>query len=251
VRALLNTRIVLVRPLYGGNVGSVCRAMMNMGLSQLIIADRRADFNEQDAIKWAYNARSIWESRREFATVAEAVADCRLVAGTSVREGLYRAHSRTPREWAPLLLDAASAGPIALVFGPEDNGLSNEDLEVCTQLIRIPSSEAYRSLNLSHAVMVCAYEMFVASGTYNEPGEGSPDATSDMRERMFDMWRESLLKIGFMKEEKADHMMLAVRRIFTRGKMTEVDCRILMGIANQTAWAASLADTEAGKNLVE
>jgi tRNA/rRNA methyltransferase len=238
MRALLNTKVVLVRPLYGGNVGSVCRAMMNMGLSQLVIAEPRTPFNAHDAMKWSLNARPIWEQRQEFATLQEAVADCSLVAGTTGREGLYTSHVRTPREWAPLLLEAASNGPIALVFGPEDNGLSNEDLEVCTQLIRIPSTDEYSSLNLSHAVMVCAYELYVASSTFQPAGERSVDATGEMRERMFDMWRDALLTIGFMKEDKADHMMLALRRIFNRGKLTEIDARILMGIAHQAAWAA-------------
>ncbi len=236
MEALQHIRVVLVRPIYGGNVGSVCRAMMNMGLSNLAIAEPRAAFSEHDAIKWAYNARTIWDERQEFSSLKDAVADCRLVAGTSVREGLYRRHARTPREWAPTLLDTAREGRIALVFGPEDNGLSNDDLAFCTQLIRIPSTDAYPSLNLSHAVMVCAYELYMASGTCAERGEEAPEASSEDRERMFDMWRESLLKIGFMEREKADHMMLAVRRILSRGKLTEIDARIMMGIARQTVW---------------
>lgn len=231
-----NIRVVLVRPIYGGNVGSVCRAMMNMGLSDLAIAEPRDTFNEFDAIKWAYNARSIWDQREECPTLEEAVADCQLVAGTSVREGLYRRHAKTPREWAPLLLDAAHEGRIALVFGPEDSGLSNDDVAVCTQLIRIPSTDAYPSLNLSHAVMVCAYEIYLASGAVQERSEGSPEASSEIRERMFAMWQEALLHIGFMEEEKADHMMMAVRRILSRGKLTEIDARIMMGIARQMRW---------------
>ncbi len=238
MKALQNIRIVLVRPIYGGNVGSVCRAMMNMGLSDLAIAEPREEFNDHDAIKWAYNARGIWDQRREFATLKEAVADCQLVAGSSAREGLYRRHARTPREWAPTLMDAAREGRIALVFGPEDNGLSNEDLAYCTQVIRIPSSDAYPSLNLSHAVMVCAYELYVSAGEFSERGEGTPEASMEMRERMYDMWREALLKIGFMEEPKADHMMMAVRRILSRGKLTEIDVNILMGIARQARWFA-------------
>ncbi len=238
MKALQNIRVVLVRPIYGGNVGSVCRAMMNMGLSDLAIAEPRDAFNDFDAGKWAYRARAIWDERKEFPSLKDAVADCRLVAGASVREGLYRRHARTPREWAPTLLDTAREGRVALVFGPEDNGLSNEDLASCTQLIRIPSTDAYPSLNLSHAVMVCAYEIYLASGTYSARGEGAPEASMEARERMFAMWREALLKIGFMEEEKADHMMMAVRRILSRGKLTEIDARILMGIARQTRWYA-------------
>lgn len=229
---------MLVRPIYGGNVGSVCRAMMNMGLSDLAIAEPRDEFNAFDAVKWSYSARRIWEERKEFPALKEAVADCRLVAGTSVREGLYRRHARTPREWAPRLLETAREGSVALVFGPENHGLSNDDLAYCTQIMRIPSTEAYSSLNLSHAVMVCAYEIYLAAGVYSERDEGSPEATAEARERMYDMWREALLQIGFMEEEKADHMMMAVRRILSRGKLTEIDTRIMMGIARQTLWSA-------------
>ncbi len=231
-------RIVLVSPLYGGNVGSVCRAMMNMGLKDLVIAAPRDDFNAFDAVKWSYRARDLWDHHRAVPSLAEAVADCRLVAGTTARTGLYRQHSRTPREWAPDLLAAAADGPVALVFGPEDNGLSNDNIACCTHLIRIPSSDAYASLNVSHAVMVCAYELYVAAGEYSPPPAEGPEAPAALRERMFAMWRDTLLTIGFMEPPKADHMMLALRRILARGKLTEIDSRIMMGIARQMQWYA-------------
>jgi tRNA/rRNA methyltransferase len=234
--SLDNIRVVLVSPLYGGNAGSVCRAMMNMGLSDLVIAAPRDDFDENDARKWAYRAQVIWENHREFPTLADAVADCGLVAGTSVREGLYRSHARTPREWAPMLVEEAQRGKVALVFGPEDNGLSIDDLTLCTQIIQIPSSKDYASLNLSHAVMVCAYELYVASGLFAGLQERSPEAPVAMRERMYSMWEDALLKIGFMEPHKAGHMMLGVRRILSRDQLTETDVRILMGMARQMLW---------------
>ena len=233
-----NIRIVLVSPIYGGNVGSVCRAMANMGLSDLVIAGPRP-FEEGEARARACWATELLDGRRECATLAEAVHDCGLVAGATAREGLYRSHARTPREWAPHLLAASQFGKVALVFGPEDNGLANEDLALCTQIVRIPTTAEYSSLNLSHAVIICCYELFVASGTYELPGEKSAEAPSDLRERMFALWREALLAVGFMKEDKADHMMLGLRRIFSRGRLSTDDARILMGIARQTQWCAS------------
>lgn len=226
-------------PIYGGNAGAVCRAMMNMGLSDLVVAAPREEFSDFDAIKWSYSARSIWESHRTCSTLKEAVADCQIVAGTSAREGFYRKNCRTPREWAPSFLETAAQGRVALVFGPENNGLSNEDLAYCTQLIRIPSTDAYPSLNISQAVLICAYELYVASGTFSEREEGVPEVLSETRERMFEMWREAMLKTGFMEEQKADHMMMALRRILSRGRLTEVDARIMMGIARQTLWFAN------------
>lgn len=212
--------------------------MKNMGVSDLAIAAPREDFNEADAEKWAYAAQDVWAARTVFPSIAEAVADCHLVAGTTAREGLYRRHVKTPREWAPSILAASRKSRVALVFGTEPSGLSNEDLAHCTHLIRIPSSPAYESLNLSHAVMVCLYELYVASGDFQPREEGSPPASMELRERMMGMWREALLNIGFMEEEKADHMMMALRRIFSRGCLTRIDANILMGVARQTLWYA-------------
>lgn len=236
--SLDNIRVVLVRPVYGGNVGSVCRAMMNMGIRDLAIAEPRAGTDWGEARKMAYRADSVLDRRREFATLAEAVADCGLVAGTTARAGLYRQHAKTPRDWAPILLEAAARSRVALVFGPEDHGLNNEDIALCTHLIQIPSSTEYASLNLSHAVIICCYELFCASGMYTPPEEESPEAPSELRERMFELWKEALLSIGFMEEQKAEHMMLGLRRILSRGPLTEIDVRILMGIARQTLWKA-------------
>jgi tRNA/rRNA methyltransferase len=87
-------------------------------------------------------------------------------------------------------------------------------------------------------VLVCAYELFVAAGVYEPPEEATPEASSALRERMFQMWREILLEIGFMEEEKSQHMMLGLRRILSRGPMNENDVKIMMGIARQMRWKA-------------
>lgn len=238
-------RVVLVSPIYGGNVGSVCRAMKNMGLTQLVIAEPRPEFDWAAARPMAVHANDVLENRREFPTLREAVAECGLVAGTTARPGLYRAHAKTARDWAPRLVAAAADRPVALVFGTEDNGLSNEHLALCTQIVQIPSSPDYPSLNLAQAVMVVAYELFVAAGTFEPPRERAAEATSTQRERMFELWRQALLDIGFMEERKANHMMLGLRRILSRGPLTDPDLRILMGIVRQTLWIARQA-REAG-----
>jgi tRNA/rRNA methyltransferase len=232
-----NIRIVLVGPMYGGNVGAVCRAMANMGLSDLAIAaPRPLDLDE--ARMMACHATDILDRRTDYASLADAVADCGLVMATTARGGLYRQHCRSPREWAPRVLEAAQAGRVAIVFGREDNGLTNEELALATQIIQIPTSPAYSSLNLAQAVMICGYEIFLAAGTYEPPVEKSPEAPSEMRERMFQMWDETLLKIGFFKDDKEEHMMLGLRRILARGSLTADDVKILMGIARQTLWVA-------------
>jgi tRNA/rRNA methyltransferase len=158
--------------------------------------------------------------------------------GTTVRPGLYRQHVKTPREWAPHILASASVSKAALVFGRENWGLTNEELAICTNLIQIPTSPDYPSLNLAQAVLICCYELYVATGTFVPPVEKSPECPTKTREHMFRMWHDMLMEVGFMNDQKAEHMMLGVRRIFSRSPLSTDDVNILMGIARQTLWKA-------------
>lgn len=234
-----NFRVVLISPLYGGNIGSVCRAMMNMGLSDLAIVSPRKDIDWGEARKMALHAKTILNNRREYSSAAAAIADCGLVAAASARIGFYRDHAKSPRDLAPLLLQAAHDAPVALMFGPEDKGLNNDNLSLATHILRIPSTDEYASLNLAQAVMVCCYEVYTASGQFEPAEERHPEAASELRERMFEMWRGALRDVGFMTDEKSDHMMMGLRRILSRGKLTTADVKILMGMARQTQWAAN------------
>lgn len=239
MNVLDNIRIVLVEPIFGGNIGSVCRAMNNNGLVDLAIVSPRPETDWEDARKLSCNAQSQLESRKEFPTLQEAVADCTVVAGTSARTGFYRDTSHTPREFAPIALESAAHHKVALVFGREDKGLSNEELALCTHIIQIPSSKLYTSLNLSHAVMVCCYEIFTASGTFEPSEENAEEADSELRERMFAVWREMMILTEFTHDQKLDHMMMGLRRIFSRGKLTVPDVKILMGLAKQSIWVTN------------
>ncbi len=237
--ALKNIRVVLVRPLYGGNLGAICRSMKNMALRDLVVVAPSPNLDFAEAHTRAVHAVDVLDGRRQCDTLAEAIGDCAVAAATTARPGLYRKHARTPREIAPRLLEAAGAGnKVALVFGTEDDGLSNEEMALCPQLIRIPSSHRYASLNLAHAVMICCYELFVASGIYEPPREAHPEAGIVLRERMLEMWRETMRDTGFFDQGKEEHMMMAFRRIFARAPLTEADVNILMGVARQARWAA-------------
>jgi tRNA/rRNA methyltransferase len=235
---LSNFRIVLVEPLYSGNVGSVCRAMANMGVRELVLVKPQIVDGWEEGERLACHAREQLQGRREVTSLAEAVADCVAVAGTTARLGLYRQHVRTPRECAPELMKLAGGGRVALVFGREDKGLFNEEIGVCTHLIRVPTAGEYVSLNLAQAVMICCYEMFLALGSYEPPQEKSDVAPAGHRLQMMKLWRQLLLDIGFMKPDKADHMMQGVHRVFSRGARTKDDVDILMGMARQADWAA-------------
>jgi len=250
-----NVRVVLVGTLYSGNVGSVCRAMANMGLRELVLAGPQICDDWSDAAKMAVHATDILDARREVPTLAEAVADCAFVVGTTARGGLYRQHVKTPRELAPELLKLATGGKVALVFGREDKGLFNDEIGQCTHLIRIPVHPDYTSLNLSQAVLLCCYELYGALGTYEPPIEKSLPALASHKRKLMEMWRGMLLLIGFMKEDKADHMMQGLQRIFSRGVVTDDDVAILIGVARQADWAARngpgakpKGSTAAGKN---
>ncbi len=235
---LKNIRVVLVGTLYHGNVGAVCRAMANMGIGDLVLAAPQLCDDPAEAERMAVHATDVLKRRRVTASLAEAVADCAFTVGTTARGGLYRQHVKTPREWAPELLRLAEQGRVALVFGREDKGLLNDEIGLCTHLIRIPVALAYTSINLAQAVMICCYELFAAVGIYEPPVEKSAPAVAARKTKMLELWRAMLLQIGFMKEDKADHMMQGVQRIFSRGVYSDDDVAIMMGVARQADWAS-------------
>ncbi len=244
-----NIRVVLVGTLYCGNLGRLCRAMANMGLTDLALAAPDLDDEWELAERFAVHAQDLLSNRVEYSDLQAAIADCAFVVGTTARGGLYRQHVKTPRELAPELLQLAAQGRLAIVFGREDKGLTNEEIACCTHLIRIPVDPGYESINLSQAVLICAYELFTASENYRAPVEKSEPAVSSRKLQLAGMWREMLLKIGFMEDDKADHMMQGIQRIFSRGVYSDDDVSIMMGVARQSGWAAE--NTERPTSNVE
>lgn len=233
-----NVIIVLVGTLYSGNVGSVCRAMANMGLSRLTLVAPRILDGWEEGRRLAVHATDILDARRECATLSEATADCAAVVGTTARGGLYRATVQPPRVLAPAILRLAAQAPVAIVFGREDQGLHNDEIAQCTHLIRIPVAPRYQSLNLSQALLIVAYELYTATGTYVSPVEEAVSlATQATKEALMAKWRQAMLDVGFTDEQKADHMMQGFRRIFSRGVKTDPDARIMLGVAHQMSWA--------------
>ncbi len=232
-----NIRIVLVAPRGSGNIGSVARAMKNMGLNDLAIVGhgRTQSFS---ARAMAAHAREILKDSRRFTTLREAVADCGLVVGTTCRGGLYRDHSRSPRVTAPEIVAAARSGKCALVFGPEDHGLDNEELKHCQALITIPTDPGYPSLNLAQAVTICLYEIFLST-LEKVPAEAIERAPAESVERLFDKMKHSLLEIGYLDSQNPDHILFAFRRIFGRAGLEEKDVRILTGLFRQIEWYAN------------
>ena len=233
---LNNVRIVMVRPRGSGNIGSVARAMKNLGAKELAIVGN-ARTQSFWARAMAVHGRDILAQAKGYPTIREAIADCTLVVGTTCRPGLYRSHSQSPRAVAPAVVSAAHKGKVALLFGPEDHGLSNKDLEHCQMLVTIPAQAEYQSLNVAQTAVICLYELYVASLTPADE-DGIQRAEAEEIERLFDIMRASLLKIGFLDAENPEHMLLALRRILGRAGLEEKDVRILTGMFRQIEWYA-------------
>lgn len=244
--ALANVRVVLVRPQGSANVGSVARAMKNMGLADLVLVEAETP-EDGWAETMAVHARDVLARAQAVSSLAEAVGDCAFVVATASRPGLFRGQILTPREASASLLNVARRQPVALVFGPEDHGLSNADLGHCHALITIPTAPEYPSLNLAQAVMVCVYELAVAAGA-RDAGEPVPETTEAMPtaaslERMFHQLERALLAAGFLNPQNPDPVMNVFRRILARADLREHDVRVLMGLARQVQWLADQVAT--------
>lgn len=234
---LSNIRIVLVRPRGAANVGAVARAMKNMGVRELVLV-RPALVRAFWSKALAVHADDVLERVQRFDSLDEAVADCGLVVGTTCRGGLYRAAAEPPRDAAPRMLEVAAANRVALLFGPEDHGLSNEDLKRCQQLIAIPADPGYPSLNLAQAVMVCCYELLLAANRRQAllPAAAPILPSAEQVERMFQRLQAAFLSIGFLHRDNPDHIMFALRRVLGRAQLEAHDVQILLGLARQIEW---------------
>lgn len=225
--------ILLVRPRFPENIGSVARAMKNMGLSRLVIVDGVSPFH-RNAYKLASGAYEILERAEEFPTLKEAIAEIECVVGTTSRTGKERAPLLTPKELAKKLVSLSQKNRIGIAFGSEKEGLTNEELSLCHLYVRIPSSESFPSLNLAQAVMVICYELFQ---TRIPVPKFSPSlATSKEIERMFEHMEKTLTEIGFLEAKNPKRIMRTLRRLFGRSQLEERDVRILHGIWSKVDW---------------
>lgn len=235
---LAQIRIVLVRPRGAANVGAVARALKNMGLRDLcLVAPRTRSSMLANAM--AVHARDVLRHARSVETITAAVADCHLVVGTTCRGGSYRAAADDLVLAAPQIVGAARAGAVALLFGPEDHGLTNDDLQHCQRLISINTDPAYASLNLAQAVLLCCYELRRSMGLAAVEPERPPPAPAAEVERMLQHLQRALLKIGFLLPDNPAHIMLALRQLFGRTTLDEREVRIFLGLARQIEWYAS------------
>ncbi len=233
-RGLSNIIIILDRTKHPGNIGSVARAMHNMGLSQLRLVSPQSKPNEE-SVRLACGGRSVLESARIYRTLGSALRGIHFAVGTTGKSGGYRSQTCSPRSLAARIFAHAQSQKVAILFGPEDTGLVDEDLLPCQRLMRIPTDPAAHSINLAQAVMIVSYELFIAS-LEREPARVPRLASIEQIESMYAQLEQALLQIGFLSSQNARHMMFALRRLLGRSGLEAADVGMLRGIARQIDW---------------
>jgi len=231
-------RIVLVRPQGQMNIGSVARAMKNVGLKELALVDPTVPPIHPDARLMAVGAHDILEDALIFPSLADALAECTWVIGTTRRGGKRREGVIDPRQMAAEIAEIIQQNKVAVVFGPEDRGLTNRDLDLCQRLVTIPAHEEYGSLNLAQAVMIVCYEIYLASRQKKGSSPGKKLATSAELEGMYRHMEEALLRIGFLEQNNPKRMMAVLRRIFSKAQLDPREVQVLRGICRQVNWYA-------------
>ncbi len=248
--AATRIRIVLVGTQHPGNIGAAARALKTMGLSRLVlVAPQR--FPHVDAEARAAGADDLLANAPIVATLAEAVADCRLVLGCTARSRRIALAELSPRAAADrLLADATGGVEVALVFGRERTGLSNDELQLCHAAVHIPADPDYSSLNLAAAVQVLAYELRLAllataAGSDTMLPVDDPVASHAELEGFFAQLADTLDAIDFHKGRAPESAMRKLRRLFLRNGLETHEVRLLRGILADAQRMARLAGGEA------
>jgi TrmH family RNA methyltransferase len=227
-------RVVLVSTRNPLNIGAAARAMSNFGFFNLcLVHPYQPSFREARS---AVGAADLLGQAGVFPSVGEAVADCTLVVGTtSVGSREVRHPVKGLQDAAPLIRKRMAAGRVALLFGSEKFGLSNEDLSHCNWLVRIPTREEHRSMNLGQAVAVCLYELARSSRRVQIPERGQPASAGDIN-RVAALLLEALDASGSLKSRSAPRTEEKLRRLMRRHNLTAEDARFWLGMFSQIVW---------------
>lgn len=218
-KLLDNIRIVMVESQVPGNVGAAARAVKNMGISQLVLVNPW--FRDHPQARYmAHGSEDVLARAVAADSIEKAIEGSVLVAGTTQRKR-HNTPFMIPREAAPDILEAAEVGPVSILFGREDKGLSNKELRVCNLLVSIPSSPAQPSLNLSQAIMVISYELFMAA--LPEMNRKLDLAQAEDLSYMYRHLQESLETLGLRQWNDGDNYMKSLRRVFSRTMMERRD----------------------------
>jgi len=227
--------LVLKGPKYAGNVGSVARCAKNMGIEKILVVDSRELPLAEMKQTATHFAAELIDQIQYFEGLQQALEGFEFIVGSTARLGAARGPVVSPREMAKNLVDLSRNNRVALLFGPEDTGLSNDDLRLCHSLVTIPTSEQLKSINLSHAVMVLCYEIFIAQRGDLETFTPRLATTGEI-EGMYGQIKTLLQKIGFLNPQNPEYWMLHIRRFFSRTRLTSREIKIIRGICRQLDW---------------
>jgi tRNA (cytidine32/uridine32-2'-O)-methyltransferase len=230
---MLNSiQVVLVETSHPGNIGSVARAMKTMGLKHLVLVNPKK-FPDPEATALASGAEDVLNQARVCTSFDEAIADCQHVYGCTARPRDLNWPMYSPRQWVDGI--EKQKGNIALVFGRERNGLTNDELWRCHAGLMIPTSLEYRSLNLAQAVQILAYELQVKFGEQVHLPSPTVDAKVDTKamENFYQHLEKVLIDIDFMRADEPKRLMPKLRRLFNRSEIQISEMNILRGVLTQ------------------
>ncbi len=263
--SLAPIRLILIEPAGPLNIGSVARVMKNMGVMNLVLVNPHCDHLGAEARQMAVHAGDVLEAARVVATLPEALQGCRKAIATTGRPRTLADRLETPRAALPWLLEDCLDDSAGLIFGPEDRGLNNQELNQAHRFVYIPSHPVYPSLNLAQAVGICCYELYQAVGNWklgigdwglgvgseqlDQVTQGStlptlppshlptPLAPLDQVEGFYQHLESLLLEIGYLYPHTANSRMQKFRRLFNRAMPGEEEIALLRGVLSQVSWA--------------
>jgi len=226
--------VVLNRPRIPENIGAAARAICNMGLGRLIVVSPENPDAERILRMATHKAAHLVKEMQVYSELEEAISEFGYIVGTTARTGGIRKPILTPREVAADLFPIAARNQIALLFGAEDRGLTNQEIRYCHQLVKIPTAE-FSSLNLAQAIMIVCYEIQLASVQSYEKVVPKL-ATSEELERMYERVKDILMKISFIQPENPEHWMMHIRRFCSKVSLQSTEVDLIMGICRQVDW---------------
>ena len=245
MQSLDRIKIVLVETSLSANIGSACRAMKTMGLTDLVLANPQCEVVTEASLARASGADDLLKRCRVARDLAEAVADCTLVMGASARSRSFPWPLLNPRQAAEKAIAVAGQQPVAIVFGRERSGLTNEELALCHAHLHIPANPEYASLNVAAAVQVLAYELRMtalaglADYQWQQVREETP-ATHEQMEGFFQHLEQALVDIDYLDPNNPKLLMNRLRRLYWRAEPDTTEVNILRGILKQTIRAAAV-----------
>ncbi len=242
--SLDNIRVVMISTSHPGNIGAAARVMKNMGLTRLYLVNPK-QFPNYEATAMASGADDLLAQATVCSSFAEALTGCHLVLGTTARERKLQHEFIDAREAGVLSINESAEREVALVFGRERTGLTNEETGLCHKLINIPTNPDYQSLNVASAVQIVTYEVMMSLHYLNEESkqesshgddkaESIDYASSENMERFYQHLQETLVDIDFLRLKQSPQLMPKLRSIYNRVRLKQEELNILRGILNKT-----------------